>query len=143
MTEEGLMRRLVVLGLCGALVGTMVVPASAADAGDERIVAADERKDADDTGRNVRDRDDRTATPMDQGGSEGDRTITQEIRKAVVDHDELSTNAKNVKIITQDGIVTLRGPVKNAQEKTTIAGIARKAPGVKRVDDQIEVERNP
>jgi osmotically-inducible protein OsmY len=37
-------------------------------------------------------------------------------------------NAKNVKIITQDGVVTLRGPVKNAQEKTTVAGIAPRRP---------------
>ena len=124
------MKRLVALGLCTALAGAL--PAFAA-----------EPKDADNTARNVRDRDDRTATPMDQGGSEGDRTITAEIRKQITDNDGLSTNAKNVKIITQDGVVTLRGPVKNAQEKTTVAGIARKAAGVKRVDDQLEVERNP
>ena len=124
------MKRLVALGLCTVLAGAL--PAFAA-----------EPKDADNTARNVRDRDDRTATPMDQGGSEGDRTITAEIRKQITDNDGLSTNAKNVKVITQDGVVTLRGPVKTAQEKTTVAGIARKAAGVKRVDDQIEVERNP
>ena len=124
------MKRLVALGLCTVLAGAL--PAFAA-----------EPKDADNTGRNVRDRDDRTATPMDQGGSEGDRTITAEIRKQITDNDALSVNAKNVKIITQDGVVTLRGPVKNAQEKTTVAGIAHKAAGVKRVDDQLEVERNP
>ena len=124
------MKRLVALGLCTALAGAL--PAFAA-----------EPKDADNTARNVRDRDDRTATPMDQGGSEGDRTITAEIRKQITDNDGLSTNAKNVKVITQDGVVTLRGPVKDAQEKTTVAGIARKAAGVKRVDDQLEVERNP
>ena len=124
------MKRLVALGLCTALAGAL--PAFAA-----------EPKDADNTAKNVRDRDDKTVTPMDQGGSEGDRTITAEIRKQITDSDALSMNAKNVKIITQDGVVTLRGPVKNAQEKTTVAGIARKAAGVKRVDDQIEVERNP
>ena len=124
------MKRLVALGLCTALAGAL--PAFAA-----------EPKDADNTGRNVRDRDERTATPMDQGGSKGDRTITAEIRKQITDNDALSMNAKNVKVITQDGVVTLRGPVKNAQEKTTVASIARKAAGVKRVDDQIEVERNP
>jgi osmotically-inducible protein OsmY len=101
------------------------------------------RKDADDTARNERDRNDRTLTPMDQGSSAADRTITQDIRKAVVDNDELSTNAKNIKIITVDGVVTLRGPVKNDAEKTTVASIAHKASGVKRVDNQLEVERNP
>jgi osmotically-inducible protein OsmY len=124
------MKRLVALGLCTALAGAL--PAFAA-----------EPKDADNTAKNVRDRDDKTVTPMDQGGSEGDRTITAEIRKQITDSDALSMNAKNVKIITQDGVVTLRGPVKTAQEKTTVASIARKAAGVKRVDDQLEVERNP
>ena len=91
----------------------------------------------------MRDRDHKTLTPMDQGSSAGDRTITQDIRQAVVDHDDLSISAKNIKIITVDGVVTLRGPVKNSQEKTTVAAIARQAPGVKRVDDQLEVERKP
>ncbi len=127
------MRTLVAMGLAVSLA---VAPAG-------RSIAADERKDADDTARNVRDRDDRTLTPMDQGDSAQDRTITQEIRKAVTDRDELSTNAKNIKIITVDGVVTLRGPVKNEQEKTTIVSIAKKALGAKRVEDQIEVERNP
>jgi hyperosmotically inducible periplasmic protein len=132
------MRTFVVMGV---LVAFAAMPATVVRA--EQRAAADERKDADDTGKNVRDRDDRSLTPMDQGGSEQDRTITQEIRRAVTDRDELSTNAKNIKIITVDGVVTLRGPVKNEQEKTTISSIARKATGVKRVDDQIEVERNP
>ena len=97
--------------------------------------------DADNTARNVRDSGDKTLTPMDQGGSETDRTLTQEIRKAVMAKDGLSTNAQNVKIITIDSIVTLRGPVKTADEKSTIVALATKTPGVRRVDDQLEVER--
>lgn len=110
------------------------------------VIAADEHHDkavdADNTGRNARDSDGNTLTPMDQGESEADRTITQQIRKAVVDHDTLSTNAKNVKIITQNGVVTLRGPVKSPEEKAAIASVAQKTGGVKRVDNQIEIERN-
>ena len=110
------------------------------------VIAADEHPDkavdADNTGRNARDSDGNTLTPMDQGESEADRTITQQIRKAVVDHDTLSTNAKNVKIITQNGVVTLRGPVKSPEEKAAIASVAQKTGGVKRVDNQIEIERN-
>jgi osmotically-inducible protein OsmY len=98
--------------------------------------------DADDTERNVRDRNDATLTPMDQGGSEADRTITQNIRKTIVGNDDMSVNAKNVKIITVNGVVTLRGPVKTAAEKTSIASLAQKTAGVKRVDDQLEVEHN-
>ena len=137
------MRSVIVLSVCGVLVSGAAWPVAAASLDGTRLVAADERKDADDTSRNVRDRDGRNPTPMDQGGTEADRTITQEIRKAVIDRNELSTNARNVKIITIDGVVTLRGPVKDDSEKTTIAAIARKASGVKRVDDQLEVERNP
>lgn len=98
--------------------------------------------DADNTGRNARDADGNTLTPLDQGESEADRTITQQIRKAVVDHDQLSTNAKNVKIITNNGVVTLRGPVKSQEEKAAIASVAQKTGGVKRVDNQLEIERN-
>jgi osmotically-inducible protein OsmY len=97
--------------------------------------------DADNTGRNVRDRDPGAKTPTDQGGSESDRDITARIRREIVANDALSTNAHNVKIITTDGVVTLRGPVKSAQEKTAVAAAARRAPGVKRVDDQLEIER--
>lgn len=95
---------------------------------------------ADNSEKNVRDRSDSALTPMDQGRSEGDRSITQAIRKAVVADKQLSRDAKNVKIITVDGVVTLRGPVKSADEKAKIASVSAKAAGVKRVDDQLEVE---
>jgi hyperosmotically inducible protein len=100
--------------------------------------AADER--ADNTGKNERDRGGSTATPGDQGGSEADRRVTQQIRKAVVDDSKLSAAAKNVKIITAEGVVTLRGPVKTSQEKSQIAAIAQRVDGVKRVDNQLEIE---
>jgi hyperosmotically inducible periplasmic protein len=93
----------------------------------------------DNTGRNVRDRDNQTKTPGDQSENEADRTITQNIRQAITADDSLSTNAKNVKIITNDGTVTLRGPVKSEKEKTDIEAKAKQVAGVKRVDNQIEV----
>lgn len=99
--------------------------------------------DADDTARNARDSKGNTLTPFDQGGSEADREISAAIRKALVDNDQLSMNAHNVKIITRDGQVTLRGPVKSTAEKTTIANVAAKTTGVKGVDNQLEVERKP
>ena len=52
-------------------------------------------------------------------------------------------NAHNVKIITRDGQVTLRGPVKSTAEKTTVANVAAKTTGVKGVHNQLEVERKP
>jgi hyperosmotically inducible protein len=65
---------------------------------------------ADNSGVNVRDRNDAAKTSGDQSESEADRTISQNIRLAVVADDSVSTNGKNVKIITVDGTVTLRGP---------------------------------
>jgi hyperosmotically inducible periplasmic protein len=93
----------------------------------------------DNTGRNVRDRSGDTKTPGDQSENEADRTITQNIRQAITGDDSLSTNAKNVKIITNDGTVTLRGPVKSEKEKTEIEAKAKQVAGVKRVDNQLEV----
>ena len=95
---------------------------------------------ADNTERNERDRSGATLTPVDQGGSEADRNITQQVREGVVERDDLSIDAKNTKIITQDGVVTLRGPVATPQEKARIATIAAQTAGVKRVDNQLEVD---
>jgi osmotically-inducible protein OsmY len=93
---------------------------------------------ADNTGRNERDRELDTLTPGDQEENESDRAITQRVRQGVMEQDRLSTNAKNVKIITRDGVVTLRGPVDSAEEKTLVAQIARKTSGVKNVENQLE-----
>ena len=93
----------------------------------------------DNSGRNVRDADGATKTPGDQSESEADRTITQDVRQAVTADDSISTNGKNVKIITVDDTVTLRGPVKSEQEKTNIAAKAQQIAGVKKVDNQLEI----
>jgi hyperosmotically inducible periplasmic protein len=93
----------------------------------------------DNSGRNVRDRNDQTKTAGDQSENEADRTISQNIRQAITADDSLSTNGKNVKIITNDGTVTLRGPVKNEKEKSTIGAKAQQITGVKNVDNQLEI----
>jgi hyperosmotically inducible protein len=94
---------------------------------------------ADNSGKNVRDRQDSARTPGDQSNSKSDMAITQEVRKAVVADKALSTNAHNVKIITKNGVVTLRGPVKSPEEKDTIAAKAKQVAGVKNVDNQLEI----
>lgn len=93
----------------------------------------------DNTGRNVRDRGGDTLTPADQSERAADVDLTQRIRKAVTADDSLSTTAKNVKIITVNGVVTLRGPVKSEQEREKIAATAQQIAGVKQVDNQLEV----
>lgn len=97
---------------------------------------------ADNSEKNERDRNGAALTPGDQGSNESDRTITQQIRQGVVKDDALSITGKNVKIITVDGVVTLRGPVKTNDEKSNILAIAESVQGVKRVDNQLEVAVN-
>ena len=84
---------------------------------------------ADNTARNERDRNDATLTPGDQGTSPADREITQKVRKALVDSTGYSATAKNVKIITINGKVTLRGPVMTDAEKMGIVTIAKGVAG--------------
>lgn len=94
---------------------------------------------ADNTARNARDRSGQTLTPTDQSENEADRTVSQKIRQAIMDDDSLSTNGKNVKIITTNGVVTLRGAVNSEREKMEIGKKARAINGVKNVDNQIEI----
>ncbi len=93
---------------------------------------------ADDTGRNARDRDGQTITPLDQSNDPDDVKVTREIRSALVADDALSTTAKNIKIITVHGKVILRGPVANAQEKKKIEKTAQQFTK-QLVDSQLEV----
>lgn len=99
-------------------------------------------REPDNTGKNVRDRGTNALTSGDQGASESDREITRGIRKAIVGKEEFSTTAKNIKIITTDGKVTLRGPVNSEEERKSIAATAQSIPGVSSVDNQLEVKTN-
>jgi hypothetical protein len=95
--------------------------------------------EAGNTALNVRDRDDKTLTPLDQGTSVADLEITAQIRKGIIGAQEMSVDAKNVKIITIDGRVTLRGPVNTAEEKRAIGEIANRIAGAGNVDNQLQV----
>ena len=104
-------------------------------------LGADEKKaEADNTKKNERDRSGETKTPGDQSNSPEDLKITTAIRRALVKEDALSMTAKNVKIITAGGQVTLRGPVKSAEEKAHIDKIAKGAAGEAKVDNQLEIK---
>ena len=96
----------------------------------------------DNTGRNVQDRSGATLTPGDQSESEADRTLTQKVRQTVVADESLSTTAHNIKIISVNGIVTLRGPVNSAQEKANIEAKAQQIAGATKVDNQLEIVAN-
>ena len=103
-------------------------------------MAADEKANADNTALNQRDRSGETATSGDQSNSSGDLKITQAIRQALMKDGELSSTAKNIKVITANGQVTLRGPVNNAQEKAKVDQIARSAGGGAKIVDQLDVK---
>lgn len=96
---------------------------------------------ADNSNRNAQDRHGANPTAADQSESEADLMITQRIRKEVMADDSLSTQAKNVKIITVNGVVTLRGPVETESERIAIASKSRVVTGVQRVYNQLEVAR--
>jgi hyperosmotically inducible protein len=96
--------------------------------------------DADNTAVNERDRDGAHKTPIDQNEDQRDVNVTAEIRKAVLEVKDMSVNARNIKIITADGKVTLRGPVNSESERETIEKIARDVAGTDNVASEIEVK---
>lgn len=95
--------------------------------------------DSDNTGKNVRDIEGGPLTPESQSNNQIDVTITQKIRAEIVKEDSLSINAKNIKIITLNGIVTLRGPVENQNEKDLIYSKAQSIAGTDKVINQLEI----
>lgn len=93
----------------------------------------------DNAGINTRDRASNAMTAGEQSNSKNDVTLAARIRRAIVKDRSLSTLAHNVKIISKNGEVTLRGPVKTEQEKTTVASKAQAIAGTDRVDNRLEV----
>jgi osmotically-inducible protein OsmY len=89
---------------------------------------------------NARDRNDQTLTPGDQGNNSADFDTTRRIRKEITSTKDMSVSARNVKIITSNGRVTLRGPVKTEQEKQLIGEIASRIAQPANVDNQLEVK---
>ena len=81
-----------------------------------------------------------TLTPLDQKENQTDIDITANIRKRVMQANDFSTAAQNVKIITQDGKVTLTGKVKNETERSEIEKIAHDVAGQSSVNSQLEVK---
>ena len=93
----------------------------------------------DNTKVNKRDKHGDTLTPMDQLNDKSDLRISQEIRKSIM-HTHLSTDAKNIKIITRNGDVTLRGPVKSKSEVDKIIEISKSVPGIKTLNNRLDVK---
>jgi hyperosmotically inducible periplasmic protein len=94
----------------------------------------------DNSGVNVRDRNPEAMTAGQQSNAKGDVELTRRIRRAVVKDNSLSMMAHNVKIISANGSVILRGPVKTEEEKAAIARKAQAIAGADKVDNQLEVK---
>jgi|SRR5579872_1496245 len=88
---------------------------------------------------NTRSNRDGGQTADQQSMNKQDRDLTQQIRKAIVDDKSLSTYAHNVKIISQNGTVTLRGPVRNEDEKDAVEAKAKTIAGVTAVNNELTV----
>lgn len=95
----------------------------------------------DNTKVNERDRHDGALT-ADQQDGKSDTDVTRRVRQAIVKDKTLSTYAHNVKVITQGGVVTLRGPVRSEEEKQTVASLATQVVGAANVRNELEISMN-
>lgn len=97
---------------------------------------------ADKTGASTQGSSGTVFTPPDQYENEVDQKITQNVRKALMADSNLSASTTNIKITTDDGMVTLRGVVASAAERKGIVAKAKSVVGVKELVDQLEVKSN-
>lgn len=99
----------------------------------------DNTQQPDNTKTNKRDRDKSSPTADRQKMNPTDRDLAKRIRASIVDDKSLSTYAHNIKILAQDGKVTLKGPVRSEDEKNAIAAKATEIAGTGNVIDELEV----
>jgi hyperosmotically inducible periplasmic protein len=95
--------------------------------------------DVDNTKVNKGDETQQQPTADQQKENSSDREITRKIRRSIVKDKSLSTYAHNIKIITQGGSVTLKGPVRSAEEKKAVEGKAAAIAGEAKVKSEIQV----
>jgi len=94
---------------------------------------------ADNTRVNQRDRNPAEPTADRQKENPTDRQLAQQIRRSLMKDKSLSTNAHNVKVIAQNGMVTLKGPVDSESEKQAIEAKAAQIAGPDKVTNEIQI----
>ena len=94
----------------------------------------------DNTKMNAQDRDKASPTADQQKDNRSDREITQQIRQSLVKDKSLSTYGHNVKVITQNGQVTLKGPVRSEDEKKAIEAKATEVAGENKVTSELNIK---
>lgn len=102
---------------------------------------AQDRMAPDNTGRNEPDRQAGKLEATDQSNNPRDVELTAKIRRALTADDSLSVNARNIKIITVNGMVTLRGPVQSEDERRRIEAAAKRAAGRVTVVNELQVNQ--
>lgn len=125
--------------LAGAVALTANFCVRAADDDDKPAPKPTEPVKPDNTKVNERDKPADRLTADQQAQNKNDVNTTAQIRKSIMEDKTLSTNAHNVKIITINGVVTLRGPVKNDTEKMAIEKRAVVVAGENNVKSEIEI----
>lgn len=93
------------------------------------------------TAVNQRDRSSHSMTPFDQPNDKADVKLAAAVRRSIFRDKSLSTSAHNLKLIVAKGVVTLRGPVKNADEKSKVESIVKSVAGVISVDNQLDLKK--
>ena len=95
---------------------------------------------ADNTKVNQRDKDKAQPTADQQKENQPDREIARKIRRSIVQDKSLSSYAHNVKIIAENGAVTLKGPVRSDEEKSAVEAKAAEVAGADKVTSRLEVK---
>ena len=134
MEEKMKMSKIKTAGILSLVLWSTMGLAETAVVKTTRSVKVDGKKvGAENTANNIVDRNDRTVTPEDQArGMEADVEVTRKIRETLTADTNLSMNAKNIKIITLKGVVTLRGPVNSKEEIAKIENVAQQVAGPQR-----------
>lgn len=121
--------------LCaGLLLGSVASAGAQQPTGQQASPAADNSK------MNQRDQSRNEPTADQQKDNRTDRDITRQIRQSIVADDSLSTYAHNVKVITQNGQVTLKGPVRSEDEKQAVTSKATAIVGENKVTDNLSIK---
>jgi len=107
--------------------------------GGSLYAADDTAPKADNTKVNKKDRADSAVTADQQKMNSADRELAQKVRQAIVADKTLSTYAHNVKVIARDGSVTLKGPVRSAEEKSAVEAKATEAAGAGKVTNELTI----
>jgi hyperosmotically inducible periplasmic protein len=115
-------------------VALTIVFAAAARAQDSAAPSADNTK------VNQRDKNKAEPTADQQKENQPDRELARQIRRSIVQDKSLSSYAHNVKIIAQNGMVTLKGPVRSDEEKTAVEAKAAEIAGADKITSQLEVK---